>query len=429
MIPASSSSRVTAVDALRGFALFGILVVNSAAFASPYYGSGLDDPAFSSSTDTVIRFLIASLFESKFYLLFSFLFGYSFTLQLASAARVQRPPLPPFLRRLAMLFCLGVAHACLLYPGDILTIYALTGLLLIPLRHLPPRRCLTISVGLILLMSIAVTGLGLSEWGTQSSQTTPEQVDIVAAATLASYQNGLLATIRFNTREWTETVWLFLLMYQGPHALAMFLLGLVAGNRGLLQGDHLTGRCLWRVLLLGGPVGLAGGLAIATAQTGPVDAAAGAIITGLADLTAPLLTASLGATVILLIRRFPHSLPAIGITAAGQMALTNLPQSVAVLRRGLYRIRHRPQRSALPRRDPADGGVVLWRTDGFFSPLAALLSAGTGRMPAAGSHPLAGPPPDPSFLNRGSSSGSGAVDQPPRTRRMNRSTSVRRASD
>lgn len=329
MIPASSSSRVTAVDALRGFALFGILVVNSAAFASPYYGSGLDDPAFSSPTDTAIRFLIASLFESKFYLLFSFLFGYSFTLQLASAARVQRSPLPPFLRRLAMLFCLGVAHACLLYPGDILTIYALTGLLLIPLRHLPPRRCLTISVGLILLMSIAVTGLGLSEWGTQSSQTTPEQVDIVAAATLASYQNGLLATIRFNTREWTETVWLFLLMYQGPHALAMFLLGLVAGNRGLLQGDHLTDRCLWRVLLLGGPVGLAGGLAIATAQTGPVDAAAGAIITGLADLTAPLLTASLGATVILLIRRFPHSLPAIGITAAGRMALTNyLSQSL-----------------------------------------------------------------------------------------------------
>ena len=83
------------------FALFGILVVNIGVFASPYYGSGVVDPAFGRPLDLAASWVFGLLFETKFYLLFSFLFGYSFTLQMAAAERGQAAFLPRFLRRLA----------------------------------------------------------------------------------------------------------------------------------------------------------------------------------------------------------------------------------------------------------------------------------------------------------------------------------------
>ena len=67
--------REHAIDVLRGFALLGILIVNAGSFASTYYGLGAVDPAFSRPLDHAVRWLVAFLFETKFYLLFSLLFG------------------------------------------------------------------------------------------------------------------------------------------------------------------------------------------------------------------------------------------------------------------------------------------------------------------------------------------------------------------
>ena len=139
---AAGPARLQQVDALRGFALFGILVVNIGVFASPYYGSGVVDPAFGRPLDLAASWVFGLLFETKFYLLFSFLFGYSFTLQMAAAERGQAAFLPRFLRRLAGLAALGAAHAVLFYHGDILLTYAILGLLLLCCRNLsPPARC------------------------------------------------------------------------------------------------------------------------------------------------------------------------------------------------------------------------------------------------------------------------------------------------
>ncbi|WIV59900.1 DUF418 domain-containing protein [Amycolatopsis nalaikhensis] len=80
-------TRVRDVDALRGFALLGIFIVNITFMASGYPGSLVTDPAFSSPFDDVVRALSSVFVDMKFYLLFSFLFGYSFTLQVEAAAR------------------------------------------------------------------------------------------------------------------------------------------------------------------------------------------------------------------------------------------------------------------------------------------------------------------------------------------------------
>jgi uncharacterized protein len=108
--------RIADIDALRGFALFGILMVNITYLASAYRGTGLEDPGFDSPADRAVRFLLAMLFEAKSYLLFSFLFGYSFTLQMESAERGGARFAPRFLRRLAALFVLGAFHAVVSSP-------------------------------------------------------------------------------------------------------------------------------------------------------------------------------------------------------------------------------------------------------------------------------------------------------------------------
>src|SRR5690625_1838982 len=87
-------------------------------------GNLVDDPTFATPADAAARFVVAALFSMKFYLLFSFLFGYSFVLQIDGAERAGVRFVPRMLRRVLGLFALGVGHIVLLYGGDVLTTYA-----------------------------------------------------------------------------------------------------------------------------------------------------------------------------------------------------------------------------------------------------------------------------------------------------------------
>ncbi len=93
-----------------------------------------------SGVDQVAYWLVMMFVQTKFYLLFSFLFGYSFTLQMDAAERDGAAFAPRMLRRLLALFVLGLLHAALLYPGDILATYAVLGLVLFATRSADPGR-------------------------------------------------------------------------------------------------------------------------------------------------------------------------------------------------------------------------------------------------------------------------------------------------
>ena len=125
-------------DALRGFALIGICVVNLPWLAS----SPPAPPGGLSPLDTAAQLLITALFEGKFFVLFSLLFGFGFGRQLARV-RAGRSTPSSYARRLLGLFVLGVLHAALLFVGDILVTYALLGALLWTVRDwpdFPPAR-------------------------------------------------------------------------------------------------------------------------------------------------------------------------------------------------------------------------------------------------------------------------------------------------
>jgi uncharacterized protein len=134
---------------LRGIALLGIFVVNIAFFASGYPFHLVPDPNHDSVIELFLPWLVDVFVTMKAYLIFSFLFGYSFTLQLDSAARRGVDFRPRFLRRLAGLFAIGLLHALLLFQGDILTTYALIGLVLFGLRRTSARTALVTAAVII----------------------------------------------------------------------------------------------------------------------------------------------------------------------------------------------------------------------------------------------------------------------------------------
>ena len=235
--------RLAQVDALRGFALFGILVVNIGVFASPFYGAGVPDPVYSRPVDLAVGWLIAWLFETKFYLLFSFLFGYSFTLQMAAAERGGAAFTPRFLRRLAGLAVLGGAHAVLFYQGDILVTYALLGLGLLLCRRMDPRRALRVSLWLIVLAATLWAVLGGLAFLDPLPADYAAQYHADALSAIEAYRGTIGTTIAQHVKELTEAVWFTVLLVQGPFVFAMFLAGLALGRRQALVQPQRHGRC------------------------------------------------------------------------------------------------------------------------------------------------------------------------------------------
>ena len=325
----ATHARLAQVDALRGFALFGILVVNIGVFSSPFYGAGIADPAYSQPLDLAVRWLIAWLFETKFYLLFSFLFGYSFTLQMAAAERSHAAFAPRFLRRLMGLALLGLAHAVLFYQGDILLTYALLGLALLLCRRMEPRRALRISLWLIVLTAALWAILGALSYLDPVPPGYEAQYHADALAAIDAYRGTVGTTIAQHVKELTGGVWFTVLFVQGPFAFAMFLAGYALGRRNALADPWREPRALWLLCALGLIPGLAGSALYAF--TSLPSAGVAWELPGLAAdlLTAPLLSMSYAAALLLAMRTGPGAQLAGWLAPAGRMALSNyLMQSV-----------------------------------------------------------------------------------------------------
>ncbi|MFY0480362.1 DUF418 domain-containing protein [Achromobacter marplatensis] len=321
--------RLAHVDALRGFALFGILIVNIGVFSSPFYGAGITDPAYSRPLDVAVRWVIAWLFETKFYLLFSFLFGYSFTLQMAAAERSRAAFAPRFLRRLAGLALLGAAHAVLFYQGDILLTYALLGLGLLLCRGMAPKRALRVAVWLIVLAAAVWAILGFLSFVDPVPAGYQALYKAEALASIEAYRGTIGTTIAQHIKELTETVWFTILFVQGPFVFAMFLVGYALGRREALANPWRQPRVLGLLCALGLLPGLAGSALYATASL-PFAGAAWELPGLAADLlTAPLLSMSYAAAFLLALRTRALGFVGVWLAPAGRMALTNyLMQSV-----------------------------------------------------------------------------------------------------
>lgn len=155
--PVSSRERIELIDVLRGFAVFGILVANMASYGGQPPGPG----AWYQVSDRAIFILTRFLIEAKFYSLFSFLFGWGMAVQLIRAQAKGVPFLPRYVRRLLVLLLFGVIHGTLIWVGDILTLYAALGFLLLLFRKRSPRFLLVTSASFLLLSILLVLPIEL----------------------------------------------------------------------------------------------------------------------------------------------------------------------------------------------------------------------------------------------------------------------------
>jgi uncharacterized protein len=318
---AAPGERQSLVDALRGFALLGILVVNIASFSSTYYGAGIPDPMAQSVLERAALLVRTLVFETKFYLLFSFLFGYSFTLQMQSAERSGKSFVPRMRRRLVGLWVLGLLHGVLLYHGDILTTYAVLGAVLLLLRRRSDVFMARAAVFLVLATSLLWAGIGylLVKAGV-SNDTRMAYADALAA--LAAYRGTPATVIVQHLRELSQIWWITGLV-QAPTALAMFFAGFIAGRRELFANAEAYRPLFWRLLRWGLVIGLPGAAVYAFPSI-RLDSAVRELY-GLAAtlLTAPFLTAAYAAGLVLLMMTPRGRVIEAMLAPAGRMALTN----------------------------------------------------------------------------------------------------------
>jgi uncharacterized protein len=253
--PTDLQERIALLDVLRGFAIFGILLFNMSFFSAPLYlqmagmewGSGTGDRA----TELLIRFFI----QGKFYSLFSFLFGLGFAVQMLRAEAKGVRFVPLYRRRLLALLLIGLVHAYLIWMGDILTIYALLGFLLLFFRSRKPKTLLVWAVILLLVPVLLIAGLVAG----QASFGSAKDFAIMVQNSMNAYSQGSFSEIMAQRAGDALFVTIGGL-FAGPGILAMFLLGAHFGRQQLFQDTASRLFRFRRIWIWGLGLGLVGNL-------------------------------------------------------------------------------------------------------------------------------------------------------------------------
>ena len=218
-------------DILRGFALFGIALVNIPLLAIDpvLHNEGADLTVFSNAS---AAFVVMAFFQAKFYLLFSFLFGYSahYVIKDSKSNRGR------WVGRSIGLVILGILHFSLLFFGDILFIYGLFGLLLLAFYF---RKEKTLKVWAWVIYGI--TGLLFAAFSALTL--IGEQLLALKGKTIPDLGNVDFSAVMTNT-SFVESIGLRLELWltgapsgfllQGPLVFAAFLVGVLAARKNYL---------------------------------------------------------------------------------------------------------------------------------------------------------------------------------------------------
>jgi uncharacterized protein len=222
--------RDIAPDVLRGFALLGILVVNIQ-FMGLNSGEGARGEWTQGFANGSATFIIASIFAGKFYLLFSFLFGYSSNYIIRGDVANRKR----WVKRCFSLIALGILHFTFLWHGDIIFMYGIFGLLLIPFFFRADRtlniwtRLIFFATSTLIVFIGALVYIGEHFFPEESVQQSMES-KLDSELVNGSFLDAIPARLELWIYSISSGVFL-----QGGLAFAAFLLGLRMARNNFLS--------------------------------------------------------------------------------------------------------------------------------------------------------------------------------------------------
>ncbi|SFR60071.1 DUF418 domain-containing protein [Halorubrum sodomense] len=252
--PTPPSERITSLDALRGFALLGILVINIRVFSMPeqtllnpnVYGdfTGLD----------YWTWFVGHVFaQSKFITIFSALFGAGVLMFIESKEEKGQDAVRLHLRRTAVLIAIGLLHAYLLWYGDILVTYGLTGIFLLFVRDLDARRLAGLA-GVFLLFIPAVELFAAISIGGEALAGQWMPAEAAIRQEVATYRGGWLDQMSHRVDSSFQRQTSGFIGSSFWRVGGIMLLGMALYKRGVLTGERST--AFYRRLVAGGAVGV-----------------------------------------------------------------------------------------------------------------------------------------------------------------------------
>lgn len=234
-----TTNRVTFIDTMRGFSLFGILMANLLIFQFGMYGK--DELKNLSTLDSGALYFVKIVIEGSFMPIFTILFGFSLIKLIDSIRRKKNKSRWSILRRATGLIALGLLHSILLWEGDILFSYGCMTLFLLPFINRKPKT-LFIWAGILFVLTTALTygSMEVSKKEQKELDTYIEQADDI-------YANGNYFEI-FDFRANVEPpgmedpAFIFILLIFAPMFYApLFLFGMaLAKKQAFVEMDKET---------------------------------------------------------------------------------------------------------------------------------------------------------------------------------------------
>ena len=331
--PVALQERILFIDVLRGMALFGILAANMRAFFAPLDAYGFIQVLYPHRADVIAQWFIDAFIQAKFVTIFSFLFGMGFAIQMSRAEAKGVRFLGFYPRRLLALALFGIIHGIVIWAGDILLTYAITGAVLLLFRKRQQKTLLWWS-GSLFAVPTVVSVVFLGIWLVRHPAfMRPKPVDMNKLnAIINVYAHGSVpAIMKENVRGWVHSL---PALGFSLYAIALFSLGMWVWRSGIVQSLPEYKPVIKRICAWCLPIGLILNMYVATVNAlvrpGHVSYWAwsvGAVI----FISAHILSAgyvTLLALVFLNERRRRVLLP---FAAVGRMALTDyLMQSVCM---------------------------------------------------------------------------------------------------
>ena len=263
--PIPNAERAEVLDALRGFALLGILVSHIPTFSGYEFLPAAQQASLDAlGVDRGLAALCEFLIRGKFFSLFSLLFGIGFSVQLESARRRGAHFARHFTRRLAVLLAIGVLHGLIWY-GDILRDYALLGLLLLPTAKWSARRTGRAAIAWLLArlawpLLIFAIAAPLARIAATTASGDPQNDFFESARVFAgsSWRDAFAANLELLRVKALQMI------YQGKaiSIVGMFFLGAYVGKARLYVDLAASAPTLTRAFAWCAPVGVLGNLAL-----------------------------------------------------------------------------------------------------------------------------------------------------------------------